>query len=89
MCVSVPMTPSTLLSRSAMTSASASCDRELRPERHVIADGDEVDIPGDGVDLTHAVDVGDRLRDLGDAVDRGMDQDDGGDHGGQAIRRCG
>ena len=82
MCVSVPMTPSTLLMPVG----------DDVGKRLVLAHPDhrdEVGGAGDGVDLTHPVEVSNRLRDLGDAVDRGMDQDDGGDHGGQAIRRCG
>ena len=42
--------------------------------------GDEVDVPGDRVDLADAVDLGDGGGDLGNAVDLGVDQDDGGDH---------
>jgi hypothetical protein len=43
--------------------------------------GDQVDLPGDGVDLADAVERGDRLGDLGDARDVGLHEDDGGDHG--------
>ena len=45
---------------------------------------DQVDLAGDGVDLAHAVEGGDRLGDLGDAGDVGLDEDDGGDHGASA-----
>ena len=74
MWVSVDVTPGTLFSWSATT------------RRHVVvvADPDhrdQVDLPGDGVDLADAVEVGDLLGDLGDAGDVGLDEDDGGDHG--------
>src|SRR3954447_14289619 len=39
---------------------------------------DQVDLTGHGVDLAHAVEVGDRLGHLGDAGDVGLDEDDGG-----------
>ena len=43
--------------------------------------GDQVDLPGHRVDLADTLEGGDRLRDLGDARDVGLHEDDGGDHG--------
>ena len=45
-------------------------------------DRDEIDIACAGVDLRHAVEVGDGLRGLGDAVGGAVHQDDRGDHSG-------
>ena len=73
MWVSVRRTPSTLLSRPAITSASCSCSGHLDHR-------DEVDVAGAGVDLVHAVEVRDGLRGLGDPVGGDMHQDDRGDH---------
>ena len=72
MCVLVPRRPCTLLSRSAMTSASCSC----RAPDH----GDQVDVTGDRVDLGDAVELGDPLGHFGDAVDLAVDEHDCGDH---------
>jgi hypothetical protein len=50
----------------------------------VRADADdrhEIVIPGDRVHLADRGHLGDGLGDLRDAVDLGLDQDDGGDHG--------
>src|SRR3954454_9368372 len=44
---------------------------------------DQVDLAGDGVDLADALEVGDRLGDLGDPGDVGLHKDDGGDHKGE------
>jgi hypothetical protein len=52
-------------------------------------DGDEVDLPGDRVDLRDALEVGDLLGDLGDAGDVGRDHHDGGGHVSSSDRAVG
>src|SRR4051812_5583768 len=42
--------------------------------------GDEVDLPGDGIDLGHARQLGDLLGHLRDPVDCRLDEHDRGDH---------
>ena len=49
---------------------------------------DQVDLPRHRVDLAHPVEGGDRLRDLGDARDVGLHEDDGGDHGATVAPPC-
>ena len=50
---------------------------------------DQVGVAGDRVDLAHAREVGDRLGDLGDPVDLGRDEHDGGDHAAEPTSLSG
>ena len=72
MSVSVRSTPLDPATPPGMTLArsSWSCDPD---------DRDQIELAGDGVDLADAVEVGDRLRGLGDLVDLALDQHDGVD----------
>ena len=74
MWVSVEVTPGTLLSWSATTAGDVLVVAD--PHHH-----DEVDLAGHRVDLADPVERSDRLGDLGDPGDVGLDEDDGGDHG--------
>ena len=69
----VASTPSTLFSRPAMVS----CRSSWRRTRTMATRSTS---PATRVHLAHPVQVGERLGDLGDAVDGGVHQDDRGDH---------